>query len=154
MGARPWQGKGVVIVDDSPMVREQLRGVFEQIGMKVMGVAENGVVGLELAATHQPDLISLDLIMPEMDGVECFKKLRAWNADQKIVIVSWLGAEPKILDNLKAMIPPHLFQAKPVAAEDLEARVAKVYGLVPVVTEIEEIDTLTADLKALSARVS
>ena len=77
MSAKPWVGNSVIIVDDSPMVRSDLSRMYESIGMKVKGVAENGVVGLDLVRKHKPDLVSLDLIMPEMDGFAMVEALRA-----------------------------------------------------------------------------
>jgi len=125
---KPWQGKTVVIVDDSAQVREELRVAFEAVGMSVAGFAENGVVALDLVNKHRPYLVSLDVIMPEMDGIECYKKLKAAYPEQKIVMISWIGNEAKILDNLKDIIPPHLFQAKPVAAAELENRLNLIHN--------------------------
>lgn len=127
MSQKPWIGKSVVIIDDSASVREQLKAVFESCGMHVKGLAENGVVGLEQVAKHNPEIVSIDMIMPEMDGVECYKKLQLFNPLLKCVMISWIGGEQKIIDNLKDIIPSHIFQAKPVSKEDLESRLEKVY---------------------------
>lgn len=127
MSNKPWVGKGVVIVDDSRQVRVTLRTAFEGCGMHVLAEADTGVVGLAMVKQHKPELVSLDMIMPEMDGVECYKKLQAYDPTLKIVMVSWLANEPKILENLKDLIPSHLFQAKPVSAIDLAARLEKIY---------------------------
>jgi two-component system chemotaxis response regulator CheY len=134
MASKPWQGKTVVIIDDSANVRDELKRAFEAIGMRVVGTAENGVEGIAVVKQMSPELVSLDVIMPEMDGIECFKKLRQLNADQKIVMISWLGAEPKILDNLKDIIPSYLFQQKPVSSGDLERRLEVVYNPAAAVT--------------------
>lgn len=157
MSAKPWVGNSVIIVDDSAMVRNELTRMYEAIGMKVRGVAENGVVALNLVKKERADLISLDLIMPEMDGVECYKKLRALDPTIKVVMVSWLGGDATIQDNLKDIIPNHLMHAKGGTTDDLELRLAKVYGVIPVaqlpMTMAPEPD-LSADLKALNVRVS
>lgn len=127
MSQKPWVGKSVVIIDDSATVREQLKATFEACGMHVKGVAENGVVGIEQVQKHNPEIVSIDVIMPEMDGVECYKKLQFVNPLLKCIMVSWIGGEQKILDNLKDIIPSHIFQAKPVTKEILEARLEKVF---------------------------
>lgn len=149
MSSKPWQGKQVVIVDDSQSVRDALRTAFEAVGMQVAGVAENGVVGLDLVKKLKPEIVSIDVIMPEMDGVELFRKIRAHDPGQKVVMISWLGAEAKILDNLKDTIPAHLFQKKPVSTEDLTKRLEYVYNPpLPVDKDApkeEEIDSM-ADL--------
>lgn len=127
--SKPWQGKSVVIVDDSPSVREQLRQTYEAIGMSIAGFAGNGIEALELVAKASPELVSLDLIMPEMDGVECFRKLRRYHPEVRILVVSWLGSEQKILENLKDIIPPHLFQAKPALPEAVRQKLERIYEL-------------------------
>jgi two-component system chemotaxis response regulator CheY len=157
MASKPWVGNSVIVVDDSPMVRNELIRLYEQVGMKVKGVAENGVVALDMVRKDRPDLVSVDLIMPEMDGVECYKKLRVYDPTLKIVMLSWLGGDAKIQDNLKEIVPTHLMHPKRTTAEELESRLAKVYGIVPinVPQKIEpEDDFTTGDLKALSVRVS
>lgn len=124
---RPWVGKGVVIIDDSKGVRDELRAVFTACGMQVVGEAATGITGLELVMQHQPEVVSLDLIMPEMDGVECYRRIQAARPETKMIMITWLGGEPKILDNLKDLIPAHLFQTKPVSEADLNARLEKIY---------------------------
>jgi two-component system, chemotaxis family, chemotaxis protein CheY len=126
-GTKPWVGKGVVIVDDSANVCAELKQVFEACGMQVKGMAYDGVKGLELIQQHSPELVSLDIIMPEMDGVECYRKIQELSPETKVIIVSWLAGEAKILDNLRATMPAHIFQKKPVTAAELEARLQKVY---------------------------
>src|SRR4051812_46458196 len=124
---KPWVGKTAVIIDDSATVREEMKRVFEACGLQVAGVAENGVTGLDLIEAKRPDIVCLDIIMPEMDGLECYRKLMAHAPETKVVIVSWLAGESKIIENLKDVIPAYVFQAKPVSAQDLEARLLRVY---------------------------
>src|SRR6185312_642161 len=127
MSSKPWAGKSVVIVDDSASVRDELARVFEACGMQVVGQAENGVAGLHLVERHRPEVVCLDIIMPEMDGVECFRKLKAHNPEQRVVVVSWLAGEQKILENLAELMPAYLFQTKPVTPIDLEQRLTRIY---------------------------
>lgn len=127
MSSKPWVGKSVVIVDDSASVREDLRQAFEALGVRVVGQAEDGVQGLSLVKQHRPEMVSLDIIMPEMDGVECYRKLKDFDANLHIVMVSWLAGEAKIVDNLKELMPAHIFQTKPVQPQALEARLQLIY---------------------------
>lgn len=129
MASEPWRGKAVLIVDDSPGVRESLGHAFRAVGMQVVGTAENGVKALEKMRSAEADLVSLDLIMPEMDGIECYHRMRAEFPRARIVVISWLGGEAKILENLKGQIPAELIQAKPVSADILRQRLARVYGV-------------------------
>lgn len=127
MTNKPWVGKTVVIIDDSRRVRDELRDAFTACGMQVVGEAESGVPGLELVKQHKPEMVSLDLIMPEMDGVECYRKIQVASPQTRIVMITWLAGEPKILENLKDLIPGHLFQTKPVDKDELAAFLERVY---------------------------
>ena len=156
MSSKPWVGKSVVIIDDSATVRQELKSVFEACGMTVVGMGENGVIGLDLVANKNPEVVSIDLIMPEMDGVECYKKMQEHHASVKCIMVSWIGGEAKILENLKDIIPSHLFQAKPVAQKDLEDRLEAVYFphmAAKTALKAAEEDP-TADLMDLGIKVS
>lgn len=119
---KAWQGLAVVVVDDSSGVRQHNSGIFNTIGMKVEGEANNGVEGVDLVSAIKPDLVSLDLIMPEMDGVECYRKISTEFPDVKIIVVSWLSSEPRIIENLKEIIPADRFIPKPLTSENLISR--------------------------------
>jgi len=127
MTNKPWVGKSVLIIDDSSGVRDELAKVFTNVGLVVKGSAANGVIGLEMLRTLKPDIVSIDIIMPEMDGIECYRKIQQLSPETVCVIISWLAGDPKILENLKAVIPTHLFQVKPVTPYTLEARLKKIY---------------------------
>ena len=76
---------------------------------------------------HRPDLVSIDIIMPEMDGIECYKKIRAFDPNMKCVIISWLASDAKIIDKLSAVVPKYILQAKPLSQSDLESRIQRIY---------------------------
>jgi two-component system chemotaxis response regulator CheY len=135
---KPWEGQRVLIVDDSPAVRAHLTKAYTSIGMQVCGTAANGVEALAQIESTHPDLVSLDIIMPEMDGIECYKKIQAQALGVKCVMISWIGGEPKTLESLAKIIPSHLFQAKPATAGDLASRLEKVYGVVAIDALLEK----------------
>lgn len=95
--------KTVLIVEDSQLLRDVLRDALVAGGFVTME-AENGKIGLEVALEKHPDLIFLDLMMPVMDGMELYQKLRTddWGASVPVImltatktekITSWLNAE-------------------------------------------------------------
>jgi len=137
-----WSGKTVLVVDDLAPVRDQLCAIYAAIGMKVVGTASNGVEALAFLEKNSVDLVSLDIIMPEMDGVECYRKIRAKNLSCRSVFVSWLAADPRVPEKLKEEIPVELFQGKPVDAVVMSERLKKVFsfeaGGVPVPRPEEE----------------
>jgi two-component system chemotaxis response regulator CheY len=124
---QPWLGKRVLIVDDSPNMLDDLKALYTNSGMTIAGTAINGVEALEKAAIVQPDLVSLDIIMPEMNGIECCRHLQKALPAIKILFISSLGGNPVFLESLKAEFPAQMFLAKPVTLGTLEGRLAKIF---------------------------
>ncbi|MFZ9519735.1 MAG: response regulator [Silvanigrellaceae bacterium] len=84
-------GRRVIVVDDSVSQRRRISEIFEGLGMQVIGEASNGLECLALAEKTRPDVISLDVIMPVMHGVETLGYLRESKSSAVIVYVSILG---------------------------------------------------------------
>ena len=84
----------IAIVEDDQAIAQMYRFKFEAEGFSVE-TAENGAYGLELAKSMKPDIILLDLMMPEMNGDEMLEKLRAtpWGKDIKVVILTNKGEQ-------------------------------------------------------------
>ncbi|MCR5002658.1 MAG: response regulator [Lachnospiraceae bacterium] len=91
----------VLIVDDSRTMRKMLAGALTEVGIDVAGNAGNGIEALELLKTVKPDLITLDITMPEMDGLEALRKIKDQYPDQKVLMVSAAGQKDKVLEALK-----------------------------------------------------
>jgi DNA-binding response OmpR family regulator len=93
----------IAIVEDDPAIAQMYRMKFETEGYEVE-TAENGVLGLELAEDMRPDVILLDLMMPEMGGDEMLQKLRQtdWGKDIKVIILTNMGEQeaPPIIKEL------------------------------------------------------
>ena len=83
--------KTVLIVDDSPKAGEELRAIYEGLGLQVIGVLERALEVEAFYEEHRPDLISLDIIMPEMDGIECYFKLKEKHDEIRVIFVSALA---------------------------------------------------------------
>lgn len=96
MGAR------ILIVDDALFMRNMLRNIFSESGFEVVGEAQNGNEAVEKYQELQPDLVTMDIVMPEKNGIEALKEIMAASADAKIVICSALGQESLIMEALEA----------------------------------------------------
>ncbi len=82
----------LLIVDDSKVALAQLRAIIDDIdGADVVESAENGVGAIQATSAHQPDLILMDIVMPEMDGLSALRLLHAKNPDSRVAMVSSLG---------------------------------------------------------------
>lgn len=91
----------VMIVDDSRTMRKMLAGTLKEEGFEIAGDASNGEEALKLLETITPDLITLDITMPVMDGITALKKIKEKYPDQKVLMVSAAGQKDKVLSALK-----------------------------------------------------
>ncbi len=81
----------VLLVDDSPWLRQLVRAVLERAGLVVVGEAADGAQALAQAAAHHPDLVLMDLCMPGMDGVQATRALRGQQPEIRVVL--WTGRD-------------------------------------------------------------
>lgn len=107
----------VLIVYDSLFVRIQLRKLLESNGFDVIDEAENGNVALRKIRELRPDLVTLDITMPEMNGIECMKEIKKMDYLPTVIMISAMGQEvhvqQAILNGAKGFI------VKPFKDEEL-----------------------------------
>ncbi len=92
----------ILIVDDSKMSRKMLRTVLEGIGHEIVGEAGNGEEGLRLFKELKPDAVTMDITMPEMDGISCLKSITEFDKDAKVIMVTAAGQSSKLMEALKS----------------------------------------------------
>lgn len=91
----------VLLVDDSRTSRRILRGVLEQGGFEVIGEATNGEEGYLKYKELTPDIVTMDITMPVMDGIESLTLIKKANPDSKVVMITAAGQKEKMVDALK-----------------------------------------------------
>lgn len=91
----------VLIVDDSRTSRKILRGLLEHAGFVITGEAVNGEDGYLKYKELQPDIVTMDITMPVMDGIESLSLIKHANADAKVVMITAAGQKEKMVDALK-----------------------------------------------------
>ena len=91
----------IVIVDDSALMRRMLRNILEEDGYTVVCEAVNGAEGVEAYKKFKPDMITMDITMPVMDGIEALKEIKEYDVQAKVVMISAAGQQKKILEALK-----------------------------------------------------
>lgn len=113
----------ILVVDDEQNIRDVLKRAFENVGYDVL-VAKNGIEGQELYLEHNPDVVILDIIMPEQEGIETILKLKAADKNVKIVAVSGggMGNAINYLDNALKLGAKAAYE-KPVNIKELIGRV-------------------------------
>ena len=83
--------KNIVIADDSLFMRQCLKVILVKAGYNIVGEAENGLVAVEMYKKHKPDLMTLDITMPKLDGLGALKEIKELNKDAIIVMCSSMG---------------------------------------------------------------
>ena len=92
----------VLIVDDAAFMRMMLKDILEKNGFQVIGEAANGVKAVELYESLSPDIVTMDITMPDMDGIEAVKKIKAVDSTAKIIMCSAMGQQNMVMDAIKA----------------------------------------------------
>jgi DNA-binding NarL/FixJ family response regulator len=104
----------ILIADDHPVVRDGLVAILStQDDLEVVGEAGNGRETVALAAVRQPNVILLDLAMPEMDGVETLRQLRQANPDVRVIVFTAFDTDERILTAVQAGAQGYLLKGAP-----------------------------------------
>ena len=90
----------LMIVDDSNVVRRSIERAVNLDNLDIVGVAGNGIKAIELFKETAPDLVTMDITMPEMDGVQCVEELIELNPDVHILVVSALADKATAIEAL------------------------------------------------------
>ena len=107
--------KNVLIVDDSRTSRRILRDILDRAGYKIVGEAINGKEGVEMYEKLLPDIVTMDITMPEMDGIEALRAIRKSHPDAVVVMVTAAGQKDKMMEAVK--IGAAEFVSKPFIEE-------------------------------------
>lgn len=91
----------ILIVDDSRTSRKILRGLLEESGHEVVAEAENGQEGVDKYKEFNPDITTLDITMPVMDGLEALSKIKEFDKNAKVIMVTAAGQQNKMVEAIK-----------------------------------------------------
>lgn len=116
----------VLIADDAAFMRTLIRLFLEQMGYTVVGEAHNGKEAVDLYGRLKPDLVTMDITMPEMDGIEAVKSIRSANPDAKIIMCSAIGQQQVVMEAIRC--GANDFVVKPIQKERLQEAVEKIFA--------------------------
>ncbi|WP_282581452.1 response regulator [Niallia sp. Man26] len=91
----------VLVTDDAAFMRMQIKEMVTKLGHEVVGEASNGREVIKQFIYLKPDLTIMDIVMPEMTGIEALKEIKKYRKDAKIIICSSMGQKEKVLEALK-----------------------------------------------------
>lgn len=114
----------ILIVDDSRTSRKILKGILEGSGYEVIGEATNGQEGYERYVELKPDVVTMDITMPVLDGIEALKKIKGEFPDAKVIMVTAAGQKTKMVEAVQSGADE--FVGKPFDAVQLKSIIDKV----------------------------
>jgi two-component system chemotaxis response regulator CheY len=115
---------GILIVDDASFMRMMIKDILTKNGLIVLGEAENGLKAIEKYKELTPELVLMDITMPEMDGIQAVKEIKKINSDAKIVMCSAMGQQAMVIEAIQAGAKD--FIVKPFQADRVVEAVKKV----------------------------
>ena len=95
-------GTKVLIVDDAAFMRMMLRDILAKNGFEVVGEADNGKVAVQMYNDLKPDVVTMDITMPEMDGIAAVKEIKAADPNAKVVMVSAMGQQAMVIEAIRS----------------------------------------------------
>lgn len=117
----------ILMVDDSKTSRKILRGILEENGHVIIGEAVNGMEAIEMYKELHPDITTMDITMPVMDGLTALKEIMEYDPNAKVIMVTAAGQKSKMIDALKYGAAE--FLAKPFEAAQIIEIINKVNQL-------------------------
>ncbi len=119
--------KRIVIVDDAPIIRSMLRDILEQGGYEVIAECNNGFEAVETYRELNPDLLTMDIVMPEKDGLEALHDILAIDGNAKIVMVTAVDQRVSLMKAIRAGAVDYII--KPFESERVLSAVRTALGV-------------------------
>lgn len=116
----------ILVVDNASFMRSSLKAVCEQAGHKVVGMAANGNEGVRLYRELRPDIVTMDILMEDMDGIQALREIRSYDPNAKVVMVSAVGLESKLEEASRLGAAGYI--RKPFKYSDITKEIERVLG--------------------------
>lgn len=116
----------VLIADDAAFMRMMIKNILTEAGYEIAGEAENGAVAVAKWKELRPDLTTMDITMPEMDGIAALKEIRGLDSNAKVVMCSAMGQQAMVIESIQAGARD--FIVKPFQADRVIEAVSKALG--------------------------
>ena len=118
--------KNILICDDAAFMRMMIKDIRTKNGYNVAGEAENGLRGVEKYKEVNPDLVLMDITMPEMDGIQALREIKKVDPNASVIMCSAMGQQAMVIESIQAGAKD--FIVKPFQADRVIEAVKKVVG--------------------------
>ncbi len=118
--------KNILIVDDAAFMRMMIKDILTKNGYNVAGEAENGAKAIEKYNELKPDLVLMDITMPEVDGIAALKKIKGADPGAQVIMCSAMGQQAMVIESIQAGAKD--FIVKPFQPDRVLEAVKKVVG--------------------------
>ncbi|OXM84679.1 response regulator [Paenibacillus rigui] len=116
----------ILIVDDAAFMRMMIRDILSKNGYEVVGEANDGAQAIEKFKELKPDLTTMDITMPEMDGIAALKEIKKIDPNAKVIMCSAMGQQAMVIDAIQAGAKD--FIVKPFQADRVIEAIKKTMG--------------------------
>ncbi|MBP2001108.1 two-component system chemotaxis response regulator CheY [Paenibacillus shirakamiensis] len=117
----------ILIVDDAAFMRMMIRDILTKNGFEVVGEAQDGAQAIEKYKELRPDLITMDITMPEMDGIAALKEIKKIDSAAKVIMCSAMGQQAMVIDAIQAGAKD--FIVKPFQSDRVVEAINKTLGI-------------------------
>ncbi|MGN8770939.1 response regulator [Paenibacillus barengoltzii] len=117
----------ILIVDDAAFMRMMIRDILTKNGFEVVGEAQDGAQAVEKFKELHPDLITMDITMPEMDGIAALKEIKKLDPNAKVIMCSAMGQQAMVIDAIQAGAKD--FIVKPFQSDRVIEAINKTLGV-------------------------
>ncbi len=118
--------KNILICDDAAFMRMMIKDILTKNGYTIVGEAENGQKAVEKYNETKPDLVMMDITMPEMDGIQALKKIKATDPNAAIIMCSAMGQQAMVIESIQSGAKD--FIVKPFQLDRVLEAVKKAIG--------------------------
>lgn len=114
----------ILIVDDAAFMRMSIRNLLKEVDCEIVAEAGNGKEALQFYKEHKPDVVLMDIAMPEVDGIEAVKLIKSHDNNASIIMISTNGQKKMVLKAIEAGAKDYI--VKPIQGEKIQKSIAKI----------------------------
>jgi two-component system, chemotaxis family, chemotaxis protein CheY len=118
--------KTVLIVDDVAFVRKTISDILKEAHYQIVGEAEEGESAIELYIKLRPDIVTMDIVMPQMSGIDATRKILKIDKDAKIIMISALGQENLVMEAINVGAKDYIL--KPFKTEEILRTIERAFS--------------------------